>query len=52
MTKFIDPFSEEVWTQTYKDYNDVDINTNLRRMAKAIASVEETESKRVEWKVS
>lgn len=41
MTKFIEDFSEEIWTQTYKDHNDKTIDDNLRRIAKAISSVEE-----------
>lgn len=52
MTKFIDPFAEEVWTQTYKDHGDTDINDNLRRVAKAISSVETTEESRSEWEAS
>ena len=48
-TTFQDSFSEENWTVTYKDHNDVDINSNLRRVAKAIASVEDTPEKQLEW---
>lgn len=48
-TTFQDPFSEENWSVTYKDHNDKDINDNLRRVAKAIASVEETPEKQLEW---
>ena len=29
MTKFIDPFSQEIWQQTYKDHNDETINDTL-----------------------
>lgn len=49
MTKFIEAFSEEVWTQTYKDHKDVIIDDNLRRVAKAISSVEGTEELKFEW---
>lgn len=48
-TMFQDPFSEEVWTTTYKDHADIDVNSTIRRVAKAIASVEETEEKKQEW---
>lgn len=48
-TEFQDPFSLENWTATYKDHADSDVNDNLRRVAKAIASVEKTEEKRKEW---
>lgn len=48
-TKFEDPFSEEVWRTTYKDHNDHDINDTLFRVAKAVASVEETDQLRIEW---
>jgi hypothetical protein len=37
MTTFIDSFAEEVWTQTYKDYKDNNIDDNLHRVAKSIA---------------
>lgn len=49
MTKFVDPFSEEIWKQTYKDHKDKSIDDNLRRVAKAIASVESTDEKKTEW---
>lgn len=49
MTQFIESFSEEIWTQTYKDHNDVTVDDNLRRVAKAISSVESTEQLRTEW---
>lgn len=48
-TVFQDSFSQEIWGTTYKDHNDVDINSNLRRVAKAIASVEKTEELRNIW---
>lgn len=52
MTKFIEDFSEEIWTQTYKDHNDKTIDDNLRRIAKAISSVEQTELGKVLWEES
>ena len=51
-TTFQDPFSEENWSVTYKDHNDADINANLRRVAKAIASVENTPEKQAEWEAN
>jgi ribonucleoside-diphosphate reductase alpha chain len=48
-TKFQDQFSEEIWQTTYKDYNDKTIDDTLFRVAKTIASAEETEEKRIEW---
>lgn len=49
LTKFVDKFSEDVWSQTYKDYNDIDVNGTFRRVAKAIASVEVDDQKKLEW---
>jgi ribonucleoside-diphosphate reductase alpha chain len=48
-TIFLDQFSEEVWSTTYKDYNDNTIDDTMKRVAKAIASVEESEEKKIEW---
>jgi ribonucleoside-diphosphate reductase alpha chain len=48
-TVFQDSFSQEIWETTYKDHNDVDINSNLRRVAKAIASVEATKELQDLW---
>ena len=48
-TIFEDSFSEEIWASTYKDYNDKDINDTLYRVAKAIASAEETEELKEKW---
>jgi ribonucleoside-diphosphate reductase alpha chain len=48
-TVFQDTFSEEIWGITYKDHNDKDINDTFRRVAKAIASVEETDELRATW---
>lgn len=50
-TKFIDPFSEETWSTTYKDHQDETVNDSFKRIAKAIASVEETEEKKLEWEL-
>lgn len=49
MTQFLDSFSAEIWEQTYKDHSDKNINDNLRRIAKSIASVEKTDELRQEW---
>lgn len=49
MTKFTNSFSEEVWQSTHKYYKDKNIDDSLRRVAKAIASVEATEELRQEW---
>lgn len=49
LTEFEDSFSEEVWRSTYKNYKDNDVNDTFRRVAKAVASVENTESLRVKW---
>ncbi len=48
-TTFQDSFSEEVWRTTYKDHKDTDVNNTFRRVAKSIASAEETEELRTEW---
>jgi len=48
-TTFQDPFSEEVWRTTYRDYKDTDINDTFWRVACAIASVEVTEELRKKW---
>lgn len=39
---FEDPFSEEVWQSTYKDYKDIDVMSTWDRVAKALSSVEKT----------
>lgn len=49
VTKFEDPFSEEVWSTTYKDHNDQTINDTIFRVAAAAASVEKTDDLRLEW---
>jgi ribonucleoside-diphosphate reductase alpha chain len=48
-TTFQDTFSEEIWDSTYRYHQDITIDDTFRRVAKAIASVEETEELRVEW---
>lgn len=48
-TLFQDVFSEEIWAMTYKDHNDNSVDDTFRRVAKAIASVEETEELRTTW---
>ena len=48
-TNFKDTFSEEIWSSTYKDHSDKDVNDTFKRVAKAIASVESTEEKFIEW---
>jgi ribonucleoside-diphosphate reductase alpha chain len=49
MTVFVDSFSEDVWYETYKNFNDACVDDTFKRVAKAVASVEETESKKIEW---
>jgi ribonucleoside-diphosphate reductase alpha chain len=51
ITKFEDSFAEENWTNTYKDHKDNKVNDSFKRIAVAIASVEDTEEKREEWAV-
>ncbi len=48
-TVFKDDFAKEIWQSTYKDYKDTDIDSTFRRVAKAIASVENTVEKQQEW---
>lgn len=49
VTELLDSFSQEVWSKTYKDHKDENINDTLYRVAKALASVEETEDLQNEW---
>ncbi|MBP9759555.1 adenosylcobalamin-dependent ribonucleoside-diphosphate reductase [Candidatus Dojkabacteria bacterium] len=49
ITVFKDDFAKEIWESTYKDYKDTDIDSTFRRVAKAIASVENTVEKQQEW---
>lgn len=48
-TSFQDSFSAEVWETTYKDHNDINIDSTLTRIAKAIASVEATDELKETW---
>jgi ribonucleoside-diphosphate reductase alpha chain len=48
-THFQDAFSKEVWESTYKDHNDTTIDDTMRRIAKAVASVEDTEFQQELW---
>jgi ribonucleoside-diphosphate reductase alpha chain len=48
-TTFEDDFSEEVWSTTYKDHSDGDVNHMMKRVAGAAASVEETPALRIQW---
>ena len=48
-TTFKDSFSEEIWKTTYKNYKDETVNDTFRRVAKHIASAENTEEKRKYW---
>lgn len=50
-TDFEDPFSKEVWESTYKDHNDETVNDTLRRVARYVASAEETETLRELWEI-
>lgn len=49
MTTFIDAFAEDVWAQTYKDHGDSSVDDTMRRVAKAMASVEATPELKTEW---
>lgn len=49
MTQFENPFSEEIWASTYKDYRDETIDCSLKRVATAIASVEKTDELKQIW---
>ncbi len=48
-TEFQDTFSKEVWESTYKYHEDSNVNDTMKRVATAVASVEETEDKREIW---
>lgn len=48
-TKFQDSFSEEIWKSTYKDHKDNYLQDNFKRVAKAMASAENTIEKQQEW---
>jgi len=49
LVHFDNDFSREVWKTTYKYYEDETPSDTLRRVAKAVASVEKTEELRKEW---
>lgn len=49
MTEFLDSFSEEIWFQTYKHHSDNTVDDTIRRVATAIASVENTQELQQEW---
>ena len=49
MTQFVDDFSRDIWEQTYKDHSDNTVDTTFSRVAKAIASVENTPEQQQEW---
>lgn len=49
MTTFVDPFAEDIWSQTYKDHSDNNVDGTFKRVATAVASVEETEEARQYW---
>jgi ribonucleotide reductase alpha subunit len=48
-THFDDVFSAEIWQNTYKDYNDNNIDDTVWRVACAVASVETIDEKKKEW---
>ena len=48
-TTFEDPFSEEVWRNTYKHNDDATINDTFWRVARYIAGAEETDSLKSIW---
>lgn len=46
---FTNDFSEEIWNTTYKYHEDNTVDDTWKRVAVAVASVEETEEKKTEW---
>lgn len=48
-TTFQDQFSQEIWESTYKDHNDKTVDDTMFRVAHALASVEDTDEKKIEW---
>ena len=48
-TSFQDSFSEDVWRSTYKDHKDNTVDDTFWRVARAIASVEETPELQSTW---
>lgn len=49
MTSFIDPFSEEVWRNTYKHHTDISVDDTLFRTAKYMASAEKSDKLKEIW---
>lgn len=50
-TIFQDSFSEEIWACTYKDHADNNVNDTLYRVAKAVASAEDTEENKEKYTI-
>lgn len=48
-TEFTNEFSKEIWSDTYKYHEDANVDATMLRVAKAIASVEDTKEKQEEW---
>lgn len=48
-TRFEDDFSQEVWQSTYKHHTDQSVDDTLKRVSKAVASVEKNKDLRQEW---
>ena len=48
-TIFEDSFSDEVWGTTYRDHNDDTVDHTMFRVAAAVASMEKTDTLRMEW---
>lgn len=48
-TKFQDAFSEELWTSTYKDAADSNVDDTFRRVARGIAAAEESDDGKKFW---
>lgn len=48
-TVFKDTFSEEVWSTTYKDHNDQNVDDTMWRVAQFVGSAEETPAARNQW---
>jgi ribonucleoside-diphosphate reductase alpha chain len=49
MTKFVDSFSQEVWASTYKDFADNTVDDTMMRVAKYVASAEQTDELKALW---
>lgn len=48
-TTFEDSFSKEVWETTYRSHNDTTIDDTMRRVARFVASAEETDEGKEVW---